>query len=59
MTEQEFFVLADPTLNDVVARITDDQWDMRELVRGLWDELSPVADEWRKAGRFSASSRGR
>src|SRR5229473_2001373 len=29
MTEQEIFVLADRTLNGVVAKITDDQWDMR------------------------------
>jgi hypothetical protein len=29
MTEQEVFVLADRTLNDVVAKISDDQWDMR------------------------------
>jgi uncharacterized protein (TIGR03086 family) len=29
MTEQEIFVLADLTLNDVVAKISDDQWDMR------------------------------
>ncbi len=29
MTEQEVFVLADRTLNDVVAMIADDQWDMR------------------------------
>jgi hypothetical protein len=29
MTEQEIFVLADQTLNDVVAKIADDQWDMR------------------------------
>ena len=29
MTEQEIFVLADRTLNSVVAKITDDQWDMR------------------------------
>ncbi|HAC46373.1 MAG TPA: hypothetical protein DCF65_09930 [Chloroflexi bacterium] len=29
MTEQEVFVLADGTLNDVVAKIGDGQWDMR------------------------------
>jgi uncharacterized protein (TIGR03086 family) len=29
MTEQEVFVLADRTLNDVVAKISDDQWDIR------------------------------
>ncbi len=29
MTEQEVFVLADRTLNDVVAKIANDQWDMR------------------------------
>ena len=29
MTEQEVFVLADRTPNDVVAMIADDQWDMR------------------------------
>jgi hypothetical protein len=29
MTEQEVFVLADRTLNDVVAKISDDQRDMR------------------------------
>jgi len=29
MTGQEVFVLADRTLNDVVAKIADDQWDMR------------------------------
>jgi uncharacterized protein (TIGR03086 family) len=29
MTEQEVFVLADRTLNDVLAKIADDQWDMR------------------------------
>jgi len=29
MTEQEVFVLADRTLNDVVAKISDDEWDMR------------------------------
>jgi uncharacterized protein (TIGR03086 family) len=28
MTEPEIFVLADQTLNDVVAKISDDQWDM-------------------------------
>jgi len=28
MTEPEVFVLADRTLNDVVAQIRDDQWDM-------------------------------
>jgi hypothetical protein len=28
MTEQEVFVLADRTLNDVVAKIAADQWDM-------------------------------
>jgi uncharacterized protein (TIGR03086 family) len=28
MTEQEIFVLADRALNDVVAKISDDQWDM-------------------------------
>jgi uncharacterized protein (TIGR03086 family) len=28
MTEQEVFVLADKALNDVVAKIADDQWDM-------------------------------
>jgi uncharacterized protein (TIGR03086 family) len=28
MTEQEVFVLADRALNDVVAQIRDDQWDM-------------------------------
>ena len=28
MTEQEVFILADTALNDVVAKITDDQWDM-------------------------------
>ncbi len=28
MTEQEVFVLADRALNDVVAEISDDQWDM-------------------------------
>lgn len=28
MSEQEVFVLADRALNDVVGRITDDQWDM-------------------------------
>src|SRR4029077_20110211 len=84
MTEQEVFVLADRTLNDVVARIADDQWDLRmpasfvrsgtskpptlreivnyhgyddaeihgDLVSGLWEELSPVADEWREFGAF-------
>jgi len=33
MTEPEIFVLADQTLNDVVAKISDDQWDehAREL----------------------------
>ena len=44
MTEQEVFVLADRTLNDVVATA--------DLVRGLWDELSPVANEWRELGAF-------
>ena len=29
MTEREVFVLADRTLNNVVAKIGDDQWDMR------------------------------
>jgi uncharacterized protein (TIGR03086 family) len=29
MTEQEVFVLADRTLNDVVAKIGDGQWDMQ------------------------------
>ncbi len=29
MTGQDVFVLADRTVNDVVARIADDQWDMR------------------------------
>lgn len=29
MTEQEVFVLADRTLNDVVAKVADDQWEMR------------------------------
>jgi uncharacterized protein (TIGR03086 family) len=29
MTEQEVFVLADRSLNDVVAKIADDKWDMR------------------------------
>jgi hypothetical protein len=29
MTEQEVFVLADRTLNDVVSKIADGQWDMR------------------------------
>jgi uncharacterized protein (TIGR03086 family) len=29
MTEQEVFVLADRTLNDVVAKIADARWDMR------------------------------
>jgi len=28
MTEQEVFVLADRTLNSVIAKIADDQWDM-------------------------------
>jgi hypothetical protein len=23
-----------------------------DLVQGLWDELSPVADEWRQMGAF-------
>jgi hypothetical protein len=29
MTEQEVFVLADRTLNDVVSKIADDRWNMR------------------------------
>jgi len=29
MIEQEVFVLADRTLNDVVVKIADDQWDLR------------------------------
>jgi uncharacterized protein (TIGR03086 family) len=29
VTEQEVFVLADRSLNDVVAKIADDQWEMR------------------------------
>jgi hypothetical protein len=29
MTEQEVFVLADRTLNDLVAKIGDGQWDMQ------------------------------
>jgi uncharacterized protein (TIGR03086 family) len=33
---------ADPTLPD-------------DLVQGLWDELSPVADAWREIGVFSAA----
>jgi hypothetical protein len=36
MKEQEVFVLADRALNRV----------------GLWDELTPVAEEWRKIGVF-------
>jgi uncharacterized protein (TIGR03086 family) len=29
MTEQDVFVIADRTLNDVVSKVADDQWDMR------------------------------
>jgi uncharacterized protein (TIGR03086 family) len=29
MTEQDVFVIADGTLNDVVSKVADDQWDMR------------------------------
>jgi hypothetical protein len=78
MTEQEVCVLADRTLNDVVAKngcsarnyliqityfrglrahdiagvIGVDPTLAADLVQGLWDELSPVADEWRELGAF-------
>ncbi|MGA7987763.1 MAG: hypothetical protein WCB51_05135 [Candidatus Dormiibacterota bacterium] len=56
MNECDVFVLAERALNHVVEQISDDQWDMRTLpdglVQGLWDELSPVAEAWRKIGVF-------
>ena len=42
MTEQETFVLADRTLNGVVAQIADDQWDMRVPPDFLRSDTSKV-----------------
>lgn len=69
MNEKDVFVLADRALDRVVQQIGDEQWDMDmpakiigvdptlpdDLVQGLWDELSPVADAWRKIGVFATS----
>ncbi len=38
--------------NDIVVAIGIDPTLSAELVQGIWDEVSPVADEWRTYGVF-------
>jgi hypothetical protein len=38
--------------HDIAGVIGVDTTLPADLVQGLWDELSPVADEWRELGAF-------
>ena len=67
MREPDVFVLADRALfwqinqfralraNDIARVIGADPTLPEELVQGIWEEVSPNAEEWRAIGIFGAA----